>query len=98
MLVHTVYFWLRNELSQTEKDRFKAGLNTLKGISQSKATYIGTPSTTDRPVIDTSYDYGLTVIFENMADHDDYQVDPIHKAFLDCHMDKWKKVVIYDAD
>jgi len=32
-----------------------------------------------------------------MAGHDIYQVDPLHKAFLDSFRTFWTKVQIYDA-
>ncbi|MGC6455491.1 MAG: Dabb family protein [Coraliomargaritaceae bacterium] len=99
MLVHTVLFWLKDELEEAQRSSFLQGLESLKGIESVEAVYIGTPAeTTERPVIDTSYDYCLTVLLPDMAAHDAYQVDPLHSAFLEQFNTCWKAVKIYDAD
>ena len=99
MLVHSVFFWLKQDLSEGERTEFLAGLESLKGITATEVVYVGTPADTpDRPVIDTSYDYAITALLSDMAAHDAYQVDPLHKAFLANFASKWDKVVIYDID
>jgi len=98
MLVHTVLFWLRKDLDGDQITNFRLALETMKGIEHAEAVYIGSPAETpERPVVDTSYDFCLTVILKDMAAHDAYQADPIHQAFLE-NKDLWKKVKIYDAD
>lgn len=98
MLVHSVFFWLKPELTEVERAAFRAGVESLKGISAVEAVYIGTPAPTDRPVIDRSYDLGLTVLMKDMAAHDAYQVDPLHTAFVQQFSGHWQRVVIYDAE
>lgn len=98
MLVHTVYFWIKKELSDAERAAFIKGVESLKDIPCAEAVYIGTPAATSRPVIDRTYDIGLTVLLKDMEAHDAYQVDPLHVAFLESFRDKWERVVIYDAD
>ena len=98
MLVHTVYFWLKTDLSDAQRKAFYEGVASLGGIACADKVYIGTPAETDRPVIDKSYDIGLTVLLEDMAAHDAYQVDPLHLAFLENFRSFWEKIVIYDAD
>lgn len=98
MLVHTVLFWLRKDIDGDKITEFRLALETMKGIQHAEAVYIGVPAATpERPVIDNSYDFCLTVILKNMAAHDAYQADPIHVEFLK-NKDLWKKVKIYDAD
>ena len=98
MLVHTVLFWLRKDLNTGQMDEFRRALETIKGIQHAEAVYIGSPAATpERPVIDNSYDFCLTVILKDMAAHDAYQEDPLHLAFLN-NKDLWDKVKIYDAD
>lgn len=99
MLVHTVIFWLRPELNSEQRDEFLQGLESLRGITSIEALYLGTPAQTgERPVIDSSYDYCLTVLLSDLAAHDAYQVDPLHKAFLERFASYWKQVRIIDAD
>ena len=98
MFVHTVFFWLKKELSQEQKEAFFKGVDTLKTIQPNVMITTGTPASTNRPIIDTSYDYGLTCIFESLEDHDKYQVDPVHLKFVENHANDWDKVLIYDYD
>ena len=98
MLVHTVLFWLKKDLQGDQITQFRLALETMKGIKHAEAVYIGSPSNTpDRPVIDKSYDFCLTVILKNIAAHDAYQIDPIHIDFLK-NQELWRKVKVYDAD
>ena len=98
MLIHTVLFWLRKDLSSNELEHFKAALDSLKDIPSAAAVYVGSPSPTPtRPVIDASYDFCLTVLLEDMAAHDAYQQSPLHQTFLE-NNELWERVQIYDAD
>ena len=97
MFVHHVFFWLKSTGGPEEIKQFENGVNSLKAVKSVKMAEIGVPASTDRPVIDRSYSYSLLLIFENIADHDAYQVDPIHTQFVaDCaHL--WDRVQIYDS-
>ena len=99
MLVHTVFFWLKPDLSEEEKAQFQAGVESLATIESTEQVLIGTPAnTTKRPVIDDSYDCALTVILGDIDAHDLYQEDPIHLKFVEECAHLWEKVKIYDAD
>jgi hypothetical protein len=98
MLVHSVFFWLKKDLSDEQKALFTEKLQGLTTIKPSVLVTIGTPAATDRPVIDRSYDHALTCIFESMADHDAYQLHPAHKDFIENCAPLWERVLIYDAD
>ena len=98
MLIHTVLFWLHKDLSSSEREDFKAALDSLKDIPSAAAVYVGSPSSTpERPVIDASYDFCLTVLLKDMAAHDAYQQNPLHQKFLE-NKELWERVQIYDAD
>jgi len=99
MLVHTVLFWLRKDLDGDQVTEFRLGLESLTLIESAEAVYIGTPADTpERPVIDTSYDFCLTVLLKDLEAHDRYQEHPRHQDFIGRFKDFWKKVQIYDAD
>lgn len=98
MLVHTVIFWLKDELSEDEVAAFRSGLESLKRIEAARAVYVGSPAGTARPIVDNSYHFGLTTVFEDMAAHDAYQSHATHQAFLEKFAPCWKKVVVYDVD
>lgn len=99
MLVHTVFFWLKPELTAAQRADFRRGVESLGGIKSIEKAYIGTPAkTAKRPIIDDSYSVGLTVVCKNVAAHDAYQVDPIHLAFVEKFKTFWTRVQIYDAE
>jgi hypothetical protein len=99
MLVHTVFFWLKPELTATQRAEFRRGVETLTQIKAVEKVYIGKPAATEkRPVIDDSYDIGLTVICKDTAAEKAYQVDPLHLAFVANFKTFWTRVQIYDAD
>ena len=98
MLVHAVFFWLKPDLTAEQRARFAAGVKSLLAIPTLVHGHVGTPSSTDRPVIDRTYSYGLLTVFKDLAGHDAYQVDPIHLAFVDGCKEFWTKVQIYDFE
>ena len=99
MLVHSVFFWLKPELTDAQRAEFLRGLESLKGIAAIRQIYIGQPAATQkRPVIDDSYSYALTTIFDDLAGQDAYQVDPLHLAFVQNCKQFWTRVHIYDAE
>ncbi|MFN5582317.1 Dabb family protein [Gemmatimonas sp.] len=97
MLVHAVYFWLRDDLTADERAFFETTLRSLQGIPSATHCWIGQPAETDRPVIDRSYTWALVLAFDDMAAHDAYQVDPAHQAFVSGCKPLWKQVKIYDS-
>lgn len=99
MLVHNVLFWLRKNLEGDELTEFRMGLESLKSIEGVEGVHIGSPAeVAERPPLISNYDYCLTVIFKDIAAHDTYQADPIHKTFIEEFSDYWKRVRVYDAD
>ena len=97
MFTHSVYFWLRADLADDERAQFVAGLRSLVGIDSVQRGWIGTPAATDRPVIDRSWSWSLTLTFADQAAHDTYQVDPVHYRFREQCSKYWTRVLIYDS-
>lgn len=99
MLVHTVFFWLKPELTAGQRADFRRGVESLATIKSVEKVYVGEPAKTEkRPIIDDSYSVALTVLCKDLAAHDAYQVDPIHHAFINQFKTVWARVQIYDAE
>jgi hypothetical protein len=100
MLVHTVVFWLKPELTEAQRAEFVAALEALRAVPSVSQYFIGTPAdgVAPRPVVDKTFDYTITCLFEDIAAHDAYQVHPLHVAFVEQGKPKWTQVKIYDAD
>lgn len=98
MLVHTVFFWLRPDLSDAQRDAFRLELATLGRICAPEAFYMGRPAPVPaRPVVDQSFDWSITCLFAGPAEHDAYQAHPDHVAFVERCRALWSRVVVYDA-
>lgn len=97
MFIHSVYFWLKDDLSDEQRSTYHAGLKALTTISTVQFKYIGKPAGTPREVVDNSYTNVLILGFEDKAAQDAYQVDPIHDAFRDDCGTFWERVQIYDS-
>jgi len=74
MLVHQVYFWLKNPQDSQAHAKLEAGLRSLLTISTIESGHIGIPASTEaRDVVDHSYTFSYNVRFINVDDHDKYQ-------------------------
>ena len=97
MLVHSVYFWLKPDVSPAQRAEFVAALERLRTVPMT-AFYLGRPApVAARPVVDASFDYAITCVFADVAAHDAYQAHPEHLAFVALGKTLWTRVQIYDA-
>ena len=97
MFIHSVYFWLRDDLTTTERQRFEDGIRSLVTIDGVERGYVGTPAATDRPVIERGYSHALVVIFPDERAHDAYQVHPVHDRFREQCAGYWSGIRIFDT-
>ncbi|HEV8284849.1 MAG TPA: Dabb family protein [Chitinophagaceae bacterium] len=97
MFIHHVYFWLKNPNSKEDKDKLIEGLKKLSKVRTIKMFHIGQPAATNREVIDRSYAASWLAIFDDQADQDSYQTDPIHLKFVEECSSLWSKVIVYDS-
>ena len=98
MLVHTVLFSLVEGISEDDTVAFEAGLRSLAGIENAREVFVGRPApVADRPVLMKDYDFALTVILADVAQHDAYQAHPLHQAFLANFKKFFARVRVLDA-
>lgn len=95
--VHTVFFWLKNKDSEADRQKLYEGLTKLSQIELIETAYVGVPATTNRDVIDRSYDFSITFVFPDPETQDAYQVHPDHLKFVEEYGHLWERVVVYDA-
>ncbi|MHB9106164.1 MAG: Dabb family protein [Armatimonadota bacterium] len=98
MLVHSVYFWLKSELTPEQLADFADGLRSLAAIETVKTIYVGKPVPSDRPVVESSYTYGLVIGFDDQQGLDAYQVHPVHVAFVERFKPYWMQIKVYDVE
>ncbi|MDX1907176.1 MAG: Dabb family protein [Bacteroidia bacterium] len=97
VFIHTVFFWMKDNLSETERQAFLEGVHTLRQIEVVRQYYLGTPAGTPREVVDSSYGYNLVLHFANAQDQDTYQTHPVHLAFVEKCKQYWTRVQVYDT-
>jgi hypothetical protein len=95
---HNVLFWLKDDLSYSELVEFETGLITLINDPRVIRGVYGKPANTHRSVVENSYTYGLSLMFKDLADHDLYQAEPIHLAFVEKNASIWTRVMVYDIE
>lgn len=96
--VHTVYFWLKNPNDQIERKKFETSLKRFILKSKYiKTKHIGVPADSNRPVIDRTYTYCLSLTFTSKAQEEKYQDEDIHKIFIKESEMLWEKVLVYDS-
>jgi hypothetical protein len=98
-MIHNVYFWLKQDLTEEQINIFETELMAVQGIDYLVHGFVGKPAPTEtRPVTDHSFSYSLLLHFKNMADHDFYQKEcPKHKRFVTACSSLWNRVVVYDT-
>jgi len=96
-IIHHVFFWLKNEGSDIDRQELVAGLQTLENIPQVKKLLIGLPASTEkREVVDNSFCVSEMMYFDSVEEQDAYQTHPIHLAFVEKYGHLWERVVVYD--
>jgi len=98
MFHHCVHFWLRDDLTDDQREQFIAGVRRLADSEHVRSVRIGKPAGTPRQVVDNSWDVQLLATFDDQASHDRYQSDdPVHDEFISTFKDHWQRVLIYDS-
>ena len=96
---HHVYFWLKEDrLNEADCEAFEAGIEALCESKNIASSRWGKPAaTSERPVTDHSWNYGISLKFDSMEAHDLYQGnDPVHDKFIESFKDWWAKVLVMD--
>lgn len=97
-LLHHVFFWLKNPESEEDKAKLVAGIKGLGAIATVRAVHVGVPASTEkRDVVESSYHVSELLCFDDVEGQDAYQVDPLHKKFVEECSHLWSKVVVYDV-
>jgi hypothetical protein len=96
--VHSVYFWLKPDLTEQQIEEFESALRLMIEDSQYALTgHIGKPAGTPRKVVDNTYDFNLIVTFDDAASHDSYQTEAPHDRFREISSQYTERVQIYDS-
>ena len=97
MFSHVVIFWTDPEQPNAAKELMDGAHKYLKDIPGADHFHVGYMATSERPVVDQSYQVALNIVFKDKATQDAYQIHPDHVKFVEEVFKKVvTKVVVYD--
>ena len=98
LVIHQVFFWLKNPGSVTDRKQLAEGLQKLSAIPEIQQLYIGFPASTEkREVVDNSWDVSELMFFNDLVAQKTYQDHLLHQAFIKQYAHLWEKVIVYDT-
>lgn len=95
--LHVVFFWLVDDSKDTHKKFLSELRKFIDGVDLIQTRHIGSPASTDREVIDSTWTYSLILSFKSKKEQDLYQEHQLHKDFISNASKLWKKVQVYDS-
>lgn len=99
MLGHMVYFSLKDNSPAAIEKMIGACRTYLSGHPGTCFFGVGTVCPDlKREVNQLDFDVALQLVFESRQAHDEYQVHPRHKQFIEENKANWAKVRVYDAN
>ena len=97
-LAHMVYFRLNDGSPENIAKLIDSCYRNLKDVPG--IVYFGAGPLVDdlaRPVNVRDFHVGLQLVFATRADHDAYQTDPHHLAFIAENKPTWAQVRVFDS-
>jgi Stress responsive A/B Barrel Domain len=94
---HVVLIWLKRPGNATDRQAILSASNDLRVIPGIQFLDAGTALASDRPVVDDSFDIGLTMRFVSAAALVAYEKDPRHvQKVTEVLKPLSKKILVYD--
>jgi hypothetical protein len=98
MLVHNVYFSLKDKSSEARQTLLAACRTYLTGHPGTLFFACGTlEEALDRAVNARDFDVALHVVFDSKESHDAYQDAPRHVRFVEENRANWETVRVFDS-
>ena len=98
-LAHCVFFKLKDNSAEAQAALIAAGEKYLKPHEGVVTYEMGARNVEmKRDVNDSDFDIALIVVFDSQANHNAYQVSPIHDQFIAEQKDNWASVRVFDAN
>jgi len=99
MFSHVVIFWTDPAQPDAAEELIEGANRYLRGIPGIQHFHVGRMASSDRPVVDQTYQVALNTVFATKADQDAYQVHPGHIEFVENVFKRvCTRVVVYDFE
>lgn len=94
---HVVLMWQKRPGNTTDRQALLSACSELRVIPGIKFLDSGTALASERPVVDDSFDVGLTLRFDSAKSLHAYEIDPRHlKRVNEVFKPLTKKIIVYD--
>ena len=94
---HIVLIWQKRPGNAADRQALLAACADLRAIPGIKFLDAGTALASDRPIVDDSFDVGLTMRFDSVKSLRAYETDPRHlKKVNEVLKPQSKRIVVYD--
>lgn len=98
VIVHSVYFWLKDESTKEDERDCQKYFEILAKIPGVQSLNYGRPAPTHkREVVDHSYSFNLILTFKSLDDINVYENHPEHLEASKRFKKYWKKVEVRDT-
>ena len=99
MFSHVVIFWTKPDMPDAADELLAGGEKYLKPIPGVLHFHMGRMASSERPVVDQTYQVALNITFPDKKTQDDYQEHPMHIEFVETVFKKnCARVVVYDFE
>ena len=94
---HVVLIWLKRPGNASDRQAVLSASRDLRVIPGIKFLDAGTALASDRPVVDDSFDIGLTMRFDSAKSLQAYETSPLHvKKVTEVLKPLSKRILVYD--
>jgi hypothetical protein len=94
---HVILVWLKDNSDPNLITHIMSEAINLQKIKTVKTIHVGSPIVSERKIVDSSFDLGIFMSFDNVENMNAYLTDPRHVEFFKNNIEgKTKKLVVYD--
>lgn len=94
---HMVFFWQKRPGNLEDRKKITDAIDRLRVIEGMTALDYGVAVSSDRPVVDDSYDVAMRMRFTSLQALQSYETDPRHvKEVKEVLLPLTKKILVYD--
>lgn len=95
--VHNVIFYVKSDAKDAVPAMIADSHKLLADIPSVRGLWVGRPADKATPKVAVNdYSLGLTILFDDAKGLEDYLVHPQHEEFVQRHLGKVEKVLVYD--
>ncbi len=96
-VTHVVFCWMDSTVNEQQIDSLIERTKKLNEIPGIIDLSVGRPLSSERPIVDDSFSFGIAMTFANSEDMKLYLIDERHTSFVNTFIKpKLSKILVYD--